>query len=245
MRILKNFREAEGEIKRDLKEMGLQIVANRMQDKTGDFNTLELINYGYTILEPRLEDLNPVMPWAEVEWVERRQGIEGNPVNPGRSFAHRTNVWDEFIEIDGRPVPAGKKWTDEPVPVGSITQMAYTYPERFAMNWQVRKIIYELRNHPASRQLFVSMWDPHQDIDRIGDRRVPCSLGWHFMLRDGKLHMTYYMRSCDFMTHWHNDCWLALKLLHYVAKAAGVEPGQYCQFINSFHVYEKDVEDVF
>jgi len=245
VRIFKNFTEAEGEIKRDLKEMGVRIEANRMQDKSGDFTTLELVNYGFTVLEPDIEHLRPTMPWAEVEWVERRRGINGNPVNPGKSWLQRRNLWEEFLEIDRLPLPPKTGVPNSFDIPGCSLQLAYTYPERFAMNSQVRKVISELRKNPFSRQLFVSMWDPHTDIDRIGHRRVPCSLGWHFILRNGKLHITYTMRSCDFINHWANDCWLTIVLLKYVAKEANYEVGQFCQFINSFHVYEQDVSEVF
>lgn len=242
MRIFKDFKEAEGEIKRDLKEMGIKIEATRMQDKTGTFPTLELINYGYTVLEPNPMDLSPSMPWAEVEWVERRKGAEGDPTNPGKSWAHRQDVWEPFLELNCRPRPDGELLRQGR---HDFANMAYTYPERFATDLQVRRVITELRERPASRQLYIAMWDPNKDIHRIGNRRVPCSLGWHLMFREGALHMTYFMRSCDFMTHWHNDCWLAIQLLAYIAHEAEVPIGSFCQFINSFHVYEKDVSEVF
>jgi thymidylate synthase len=65
------------------------------------------------------------------------------------------------------------------------------------------------------------------------------------MLRRDQLHITYTMRSCDFVTHWQNDVWLAMKLQCLVARMTGNKPGQFCQFINSFHVYKNDVKDVF
>ena len=57
--------------------------------------------------------------------------------------------------------------------------------------------------------------------------------------------MTYTMRSCDFVSHWTNDVWLAMHLLEFVAQSANLEEGTFCHFINSFHVYEKDVEGIF
>lgn len=242
MRIFKDFKEAEGEIKRDLKEMGIRVEATRMQDKTGEFPTLELINYGYTVLEPAISDLSPSMPWAEVEWGERRRGAEGNPVNPGKSWTHREKIWEEFLELNCQPRPVGDYLSYHE---HDHVSMAYTYPERFATDLQVRRVIHELKVRPASHQLYIAMWDPNKDIHRIGDRRVPCSLGWHLMFRENALHMTYTMRSCDFMTHWHNDCWLAIRLLEYIASEANVGLGSFCHFINSFHIYERDVAGVF
>ena len=57
--------------------------------------------------------------------------------------------------------------------------------------------------------------------------------------------MTYMQRSCDFSTHYHNDVWLAVKLLEYVARKAGMQPGHFSHWIGSLHVFNKDVEGIF
>lgn len=252
MRIFRNFTEARGEIARDLKEMGIRVENKSMQDKKGSFPTLELINYGYTVTQPERLDLDPVQPWSDAEWADRRAAIMGQVSPLGTAWELRRDAhmnWEDFLEYDGAPIPQGMTLEEcrqeSPEAVGDPLRLAYSYGERLALNDQVMKVIRELRVNPTSRQLYVAMWDPHQDIDRIGVRRVPCSIGWHFMMRGGLLHLTYTMRSCDFVTHWQNDVWLALKLLDFVCTKTGNKPGQFSQFIYSFHVYEKDVEDVF
>lgn len=252
MRIFKNFVEARGEIARDLKEMGVKVRGKSMQDKEGDFPTLELDNYGYTVTHPSRLDLLPTMPWCEVEWQDRLNAIMGNVSPLGTSWLERSDRhmdWSRFIEYNGRPLPMyttlDKIRELEPEAAGDPIRLAYSYGERLALNDQVLKVVRELRRNGPSRQLFVSMWDPNHDPDRIGNRRVPCSLGWHFMKRDGKVNMTYIMRSCDFVTHWQNDVWLALKLLDLICHMTKNERGRFSQVIFSFHVYEKDVADVF
>lgn len=252
MRIFENFPEAFGEIARDLREMGIHVKNKKMQDKEGAFHTYELCNYGYTVLNPDFAHLEPTQPWAEVEWEDRLSGIENHPSNPGEAVDLREDdhmIWADYLEIGGRPLPYGvtidSLIKSQPHLANDPAIFAYTYSERFAINQQVWRIIRELRENPDSRQLYVSLWDPHHDCERLGVRRVPCSLGWHFLFRNERLHVTYFMRSCDFVTHFQNDVWLTLKLLHYVAENAGFKPGRFSQFINSFHVYEKDVKDVF
>lgn len=252
MRIFKNFAEARSEIARDLKEMGLRVENKSMQDKKGSFPTLELINYGYTVTQPEMIDLDPTQPWSDAEWADRREAIMGKIMPLGNAWQLRKDAhmdWEYFLEYDGAPIPDGMTLEqcrqESPEALHDPMRLAYSYGERLALNDQVLKVIRELRVNPTSRQLYVAMWDPNQDIDRIGRRRVPCSLGWHFMMRNGYLHITYTMRSCDFVTHWQNDVWLALRLLDFVCRATGNKPGQFSQFINSFHVYEKDVADVF
>ncbi len=231
MRIFQNFPEAFDEIKRDLGEMGLNIRTNTMQDKkiTGDedYTTKELMNYIYTVTDPQFEDLNPTQPWADAEWEERFGGIEYSPDdlrNPGLAWKKRPDIWYEFIQCNGT--------------------FSYTYAERFNKDQQVKSVVDALKRDPNNRQSYIAMWLP-SDSCKLGKQRVPCSLGWHFMYREEALHMTYYMRSCDFATHFQNDIYLSLKLQEYVAYNVGMDRGRFTHSISSLHIYAKDVESVF
>lgn len=235
-----NWEEAQEEIKRDLAEMGIEVRPKSMQDKVIEGNeeyfTKELQNYSYTILDAKSSMITGVsQPWADAEFRERvcdpflrheEYGLSTpNFINPGTAWELRKEVWTEFMH-------EGK--------------MAYTYNERFWNNDQLRKIIDRLKEDHDSRQLWLSVWDPCTDPDKLGGvSRVPCSLGYNFQFRDGKLNIHYVMRSCDFSTHFRNDVYLAIKLLEYVAKEAGLEVGNFTHSMFSLHVYKKDVEKVF
>lgn len=227
MRIYKTFGEAVNEIKRDLAEMGITVHPQTMQDKDvsqdKNYETMELQNYIYTVTNPWStigELTNVSQPWATVEFNDRTQDL---PINPGAAYKHRQEVWDEFLH-DGK--------------------FSYTYPER--MYRKLERIIQELQCHPESRQLFLSIWNPDIDTGRMGSsERIPCSLGYLFQLRRGQLDMTYFMRSCDFATHFQNDIWLATRLMVYVAHQIGVKPGNFTHYMGSLHIYKKDVEGVF
>lgn len=225
MRFYKDFGEALNEIKRDLAELSIRVHPQTMQDKyvadDPDYDTRELQNYIYTVLEPRLEDLSPTQPWANLEW-EERMNVRG--LNPGTAWERRREVWEEFIEKNGK--------------------FAYTYSQRLQFN--PYRIIHELKEHPESRQLFLGIWDYERDIKNIGGhRRVPCSLGYWFLNRQGRLDMTYLQRSSDYATHLENDLYLATKMLFFVTKEAKIEPGHLIHWVGSLHVYQKDVEGVF
>lgn len=238
MRIFTDFREAHEELRRDLKEMGIRVKTATMQNKViagkKEFETLELQNYGYTVTDPKFAHLNPVQPWAELEWEERRQGIVGAwddaRDNPGKAWESRRDVWGQFLTFD---------------PESGKAVFEYTYADRLGTGGQVRAVINRIIEDPSSRQLWVSVWDPRIDPRRLGRNRVPCSLGYQFQVRGGRLNMTYHMRSCDMATHFQNDCWLALKLQEYIAMRGGQEVGTFSHFIASIHVYQKDVEGVF
>lgn len=224
MRFYKDFKDALNEIKRDLAELGISVHPQTMQDKyVADdpaYETKELQNYIYTVLQPKPGDLNPIQPWADLEWEERVSLW----VNPGEAWKSRAEVWAEFLNSDGR--------------------FAYTYSER--LSWNIGRIVAELKLHPESRQLYLGIWEPVNDIHYLGGKaRVPCSLGYWFLYRQGRLGMTYFQRSCDYSTHMQNDLYLATKMLQFVAKEAGVIPGHLIHWIGSLHVYTKDVEGVF
>lgn len=230
MRIYRNFPEAFEEIRRDLREMGVNVHTRTMQDKfiadNPDFATLELQNYSYCVTEPKYEDLKPTQPWADAEWDERESGCLGiAPDNPGEAWKLRHEVWDQFREQDGR--------------------FSYYYPERLREGAQVEYVIEALKRDNMSRQCFISIWNPELDPGRLGKRRVPCSIGYHLMFRDGGLDVSYYMRSCDFSTHYQNDIFFAMRLRDLVANHAGLPSGKFYHFINSLHVYQKDVKEVF
>lgn len=225
MRFYKDFKEALSEIKRDLAEMGIEVHPKTYQDKyiadDPNFATLELQNYVYTVLHPNPDDLGPVQPWADMEFEERISGIK---YNPGNSWKKRLDVWEQFLESDGR--------------------FAYTYPERMAHQLDI--IADEAEDNPDSRQLYMGIWDPNKDIYRLGGlSRVPCSLGYLFQIRGGILNVTYFMRSMDYVTHMENDMYLAHMLQRWMANRIGVPEGRFTHFVASLHIFKKDVKGVF
>ena len=228
MRIYTNWEECLEETKRDLAEMGILVKPKSMQDKiiegNEDYETKELQNYSYTLLNADSSKITGVIqPWADKEFEERvdKRGY----VNPGVAWLERKEIWTEYMH-------EGK--------------MAYTYNERFFRNRQLEKIIMRLKEDHDSRQLWLSVWDPNEDPDKLGGvSRVPCSLGYNFQYRDGVLNIHYIMRSCDFSTHFINDVYLGIKLLEYVAEKAGLPVGNFTHTMFSLHVYKKDVTEVF
>jgi len=229
MRIYKNFTEAIPEIKRDVVEMGIKCHPRSYQDKdiadNPDFETLELQNYIYSVVEPHTDDLNAVQPWAECEWRERLRGIAGDPINPGYAWLEREEVWHEFLDEFGR--------------------FAYTYGDRFDQHEQVKRIVHRIKEDPESRQLFISVWNT-SDIEKLGGiSRVPCTLGYQIQIRKGTLNLTYLQRSCDLATHLVNDVYLAHKLQVYLAEVTSGRTGTFTHWMGSLHLFKKDGEGVF
>ena len=233
MRLFMNYGEALEEIRRDLGEMGILIHPRTYQNKDvsqdPNFETLELRNYIYTVVNPQnlkgLEEL-VTQPWADIEFQDR---ISGEPLNPGNAYKHRGNVWDEFLDEEGK-------------------LDGYSYPERF--NYfgninQIEEIIAEAKDNPDSRQLYLSIWDPRDILNLGGKHRVPCTLGYQISIREGKLNLTYLQRSADFATHLPNDIYLAVKLQGYLAQRLSIEPGNFTHWIGSLHIFKKDAQGIF
>lgn len=172
MRIYKDFIEALPEIWRDLGKFGVRQRTQTMQDKyifhDPEYETLEITNYNYMVVHPRLKDieevsetlgkrLNKKLFWKEYCEEEFRNRISNPPVNPGTSWKLREDYWSQFLETS----PSG--------PVFS-----YTYSERISP--QIETLIEKIKKYPDNRNLVLSIWDPCLDLKRVGEHRVPCLL---------------------------------------------------------------------
>lgn len=220
MRLFDNFTETLSEVRRDLAEMSVN---------------QELLNYGYTVRLPRLEDLPGLDGvWAAAEWIDRLNGVHSLPSNPGTSYLKKEELREKFTEME-----------TEAESQHDMAVFPYTYSERLAIRQQVFRVIRELSRDKASTDCYVSIWDPSQDAQRIGCSGVPRSLGYHFVERAGRVHLTHLLRFSSFGTHFQDDAWLALKLLHFVCGETGKDPGRFSQFINVLSCNKGDIAGVF
>lgn len=212
------------EVLRDLDEMGIIVKPKSYQNKVvegnEDFWTKEIQNYVYTLVG--MEDSKPLfvfedtMSWALLEIWERV-----NPLarNPGEAYKLRKDMWDQFL-VDGK--------------------FDYTYSDRLNQYGNLERVHQELVRNPDSRQAWLPIFFP-EDIAYVGGkRRIPCSLGYYFMVREGKLNLTYVQRSADAVAHFGNDVFLAWQMMLYMAKMTGNAPGMLTHHIFSLHSYKRD-----
>lgn len=118
---------------------------------------------------------------------------------------------------------------------------SYSYGERLVP--QIQHLIKRLKGNIYSRGAYLSMTNL-EDAKNIG-RRIPCSLGYHFMARPtmtgNKLNLVVLMRSCDAINFFPLDFTRAYLFLKYIAKEVGVDVGHVTMSINTLHIYKKDV----
>jgi hypothetical protein len=102
-----------------------------------------------------------------------------------------------------------------------------------------KPLIEQLRKNLYTRQAVLPVFFP-EDTGNINNVRVPCSLHYHFMFRQGLLHMRYDMRSCDFVRHFRDDVYLAARLLQWMGQQIEQPHGKLYVTIGSLHAMEGD-----
>ena len=163
--------------------------------------------------------------------------ILDDPVaNHNRHLLNLPWAEDEFQERVGRerhnPHTSLEEWPwwqgqSDSSMVGGI--FTHTYSERF---WPHVKnhprgkqgiryrfgdlddVIDLLLREPTTRQATFPIFFP-EDTGAVHGGRVPCTLHYHFMLRGGKLHLWYPIRSCDAVRHFYDDLYMACRLCHW------------------------------
>jgi len=212
-----------------------------------EFKSHELLNYSFTCqvsadVDELKRQIKPNLPWADDHFLERVGGV---PLNPGEQYKN----WP-FYRV-------GSERDDAFRAQGG--QFTHSYMERF---WPIyaggrtlptRGIRYEygdlkhvvnlLRREPYTRQAFLPIWFP-EDTGVKHRGRVPCTIGYHFMMRNDQLHMFYPIRACDYIRHFRDDIYLAARLLLWVLNEVGwthVVPGTLTMQIWSFHCFVGDI----
>lgn len=93
--------------------------------------------------------------------------------------------------------------------------------DRFGVRFpygDLEDVVQLLVRNPLTRQAFLPVWFP-EDTGAIHGQRVPCTLGYHFMVRGNKLTTRYYIRSCDAYRHLSNDIYFAARLAQWTFNA--------------------------
>jgi thymidylate synthase len=98
-----------------------------------------------------------------------------------------------------------------------------------------------LRNEPHTRQAYLPIWFPEDLTAANQGERVPCTLGYHFLWRDGELNMTYLIRSCDLIRYFRDDVYMACRLLQWMCIELDLVPGSLMMHIISLHIFEGDL----
>lgn len=193
-----------------------------------------------------VELVKPNLPWAEDHFQER---VSGEPLNPAPSeawwpFAVKGNEEHKMLpEVYSHTYPE-RMWpkfaaTGETRPNGRQVFVPHN-GIRFEYG-DLEDVVNLLTKDPTTRQAYLPIWFP-EDTGAAHGERVPCTLGYHFQMRQGRLDIIYYMRSCDFVRHFQDDVYMAARLCQWVAERLdGVFPGSLVMHIASLHIFQGDL----
>jgi len=203
----------------------------------GDQSPFDFLEHLNLTLECPMEDTKqgamlycqPLLPWADEHFEERVSGI---PYNPPPSHTKWLKKTEDYLESDSK--------------------FSHTYPERMwskGLHGGLRHDIADLsdavdllKQDLYTRQCYIPIYFPEDLTAAKENRRIPCTLGWHMIVRDEKLHCHYPMRSCDAIRHFHNDLYLANRLVLWFIEQLdyGLEAGQLLFSATSFHCFTND-----
>lgn len=210
---------------------------------------LEDVSFAVPVPESKrdwIEMIRPNLPWAEDHFQER---ILGSPLNPAPShewwpfnvnknklhikqgkFSHTypERMWPRYASATEDP-------NDRPIgPDGSNRGIRYRYGD-------LADLVNLMKNSPHTRQAYLPIWFP-EDTGAHHGERVPCTLGYHFLTRDGHTKVVYYMRSCDFIRYFRDDVYMAGRLLQWICEQIGTKPSRLVMHISSLHIFEVDLD---
>lgn len=243
MRIIgDNPLQALNRVRKHLLLNGSVIQTNTWQDMEGPPPMLEFINL--SAIFPMADRLSKASlfcmcdrEWAFEHFEER---VSGEPYNPPPSHT-KWQKQGSAAEHMSRQDPS---------------KYSHTYPERL---WpksimpsgirfnpgDLHDAVELLANNPTTRQCYVPIWFPEDLNAATQGERVPCTLGYHFMVRNNKIQCFYPIRSCDAVRHLHNDFFFANALTLWIRKqvgldSEGIEIGNMHFVCSSMHCFEND-----
>ena len=183
-----------------------------------------------TIKELELET-KADLPWSEDHFNERLSGA----TNPGEQYKN----WPYYrASLDNERFRKNNHFS-------------HTYQERF---WppKIKGIRYKmgdyldvkkrLKNDNTTRQAFLAIW--HPEDQSINEVRLPCTIGYWFKIKNGKLNISYLIRSCDARRHFRNDIYMTQRLAMDMLKHLDnnkIKLGKLSVWIGSFHCFESDL----
>ena len=140
-----------------------------------------------------------------------------------------SHVWDEWAGPDGT---IGKAY-------GYQLGVKHQYKE--GMFDQVDRVIYDLKNNPASRRILTNIYT-FEDLHEMN--LYPCAYSMTFNVSGNTLNGILNQRSQDMLTanNW-NVCQYAM-LLMMMAQVAGLEAGELVHVIADCHIYDRHIPAV-
>ena len=235
--------------KEELFNHGYVVKTEKWQGIESPDHMWESMNHSFQFFMPHTIDelvteIRPNLPWADEHFDER---VGGQALNPPPShvrwpFAQKNNAQfgghDKFSHT--YPERIWPKFASK-VPNSKMEGIRYEYGE-------FGDVVERMEREPFTRQAFLPIWFP-EDTGTAHGERVPCTLGYQFIRRENWIHMTYYIRSCDYIRHFRDDVYMACRKLMWLLdnlkqrdpeRWSDVTPGYFVMHITSLHCFNSE-----
>ena len=203
-----------------------ELIERLLDVKSQDGATKELLNCSLVINKPSSKDL--IFPYRTISSAYAKAELEW--------YWKGSNSCEEI----GKHAKMWLKLTDD----GVTNNSAYGYIllKKYGFN-QIEQIIDLLKKDPNSRRAVLNISDPA--IDRIKTHDMQCTIALQFVIRDGALEETVYMRSNDVYFGFPYDYIFFISIGEYIAKSLGITLAKYTHTATSMHMYLRDVDKFF
>lgn len=241
-----------GSVLVQLSKDGYEVEPKKWQGIDAPTGMVELINVHVAGDMPGPENVikvcQPNIPWAEAHFLERVSGVPMNPGNEYRNWPyyrgnvpkHQTEQGEKFSHSYMErywPRFAGDRDRPGAHPLRGVR---YEYGD-------LRDVVNLIVDDPSTRQAYLPVWFP-EDTGAVHGGRVPCSLGYWWVIRHNRLYCSYYIRSCDAIRHFRDDVFLTVKLTHWLydelckadERFKGIQMGELNMYIGSLHVWQPE-----
>lgn len=205
------------------------------------YSTAQQILTEGSVVKPRGMETREIMSWTASLTDPRNRActLKGRKWDP--SFCIAETLWylrgSNMVDEMSFWAPHITAYSDDKV----VFHGAYGYRVFKVFN-TFQAALDKLRVDPDSRQAVVPIFEPRDTFQRTKD--LPCTLCWHFMIRNGKLDMVVDMRSNDLFTGTTNDLFAFTMIQEWAARQLGIDAGRYFHHSHSMHLYLDKVEKV-
>lgn len=260
MRVFESLHEAASEIGRDVFK-GTHIESSRVQQRVNlTLEGREVFGYSYSIQDtstPKTVDeliqIGKQIEFPLYKTIESRDQL--------RKWIISESLSRQFPNHYLSEVSRHNSFTESLHPALMQTfegaSPSYTYGERLANSLDY--LVYELMAHPDSRRAYWPIFTEHDAKRMSYPSRIPCSLGYQFMIRrvgsENRLVMVYMERSCDFDHFWLSDVYLAFLFQRHLLSEINsrldtqgkppIQLGAFIHFISSLHSFLIENQEVY
>lgn len=209
--------------------------------------------------------IEPNLPWADRHFETER--VSGHPVNPGWTWkewpwGHSADKFrregDQYSHSYAErywPRWAGKFNADGGLLPYQVDIERSIFPSHQGIRYRygdLADVVRLLASDPLTRQAYLPVWFP-EDTGVVHGERVPCTLGYHWLMRNDRLNVFYPIRSCDFFRHLRDDWYLTVRLTLWLLdqlseldpKWREVQPGNFTFWVGSLHMFVNDYRQLY